>query len=197
MKFLERCQDLLCDSIKKHRTHWWDMTTFNLSIACMAAGFLLVLAFGFIAYRKSKAEAARRGCRHLPVVPRSHPLGLVRFWQLVKARRKKLTLPWMVAVMDSVGQDDHTAKDTIIGHRLIWTRDVGNTMALLAAQTNEFDIRIARQDSLQSVIGSGIFTRMGDACRESRTLPRPQFARDQVSRLALEEDHFQVMLNVY
>lgn len=172
------------------------MPSLNLGMKCAAAGFLLVLACKYMAYRKRKAEAARRGCGHLPVVPRNDPLGLTRFWQLLKARREKQTLPWMVAVMDSVGQDVHTAKDTIIGHSFIWTRDIENTRALLAAQANDFDIGTARQDSLQSVIGSGIFTRMGDAWRESRTLLRPQFARDQVSRLGLEEEHFQIMLNV-
>lgn len=182
--------------IQSHRTPYRKMTTLSLSIICAAALLLLVLASNLLAYRKHKAEAASRGCGHLPVVPRNDILGLIRFWQLLKASREKRALPWMIAVMDSAGQEVHTAKDTIIGRSFIWTRDVENARAVLATQANDFDIGIARQESSQAVIGSGIFTRTGQAWRDSRAFLRPQFAREQVSSIGMLEEHFQAMLKV-
>lgn len=170
------------------------MTNLNFALICAATGLLFVLASRFVADRKHKAEAARRGCGRLPVVPGNDPLGLIRFRQMLQARREKRTLPWMAAVMDSAGRDVNTAKDTIVGHSFIWTRDEENTRAVLAAQASDFEIALVRQESLLAVIGSGIFTRSGHAWRESRSFLRPQFAREQVSSLGLFEEHLQVML---
>ena len=172
------------------------MTNLNFGIICAAAGLLIALASNLLANKKYKAKAAVRGCGSVPFVPRNDPLGLTRFWQMLKARRKKRALPWMVEVMDSAGQEVHTAQDKIIGHSFIWTRDIENTKAILASQANDFDIGTARQERLLPVIGSGIFTRTGDAWRESRNFLKPHFARDHVSSLGLEEEHFQAMLNV-
>ena len=173
-----------------------NMASLNFGILCAATGLLLVLAANFLANRKYKAKAAFRECGSLPFVPRNDPLGLTRFWQMLKARREKRALPWMVEVMDSAGQDVHTAQDKILGHSLIWTRDIENSRAVLASQANDFDIGTGRRERQLPIIGSGIFNRTGDAWRESRSFLKPHFARDQVSSLGLEEEHFQAMLNV-
>ena len=105
-------------------------------------------------------------------------------------------LPWIVDVMDSAGQDVHTAKDTVLGHNIIWTRDLENSKAVFMNSANDFDIIVARQQSPLPVIGSGIFTRTQKAWRESRAFFRPQVTRDQASKLDLVEKHFTTLLNV-
>ena len=44
------------------------------------------------------------------------------------------------------------------------------------------------------LLGNGIFTQDGTAWEHSRTMMRPQFARDQVSDLNLEEQHVQNLM---
>ena len=172
------------------------MTNLNFGALCATMGLLLLLVSKLVASRKRKVEAARRGCGHLPVVPGNDYLGITRFRQYLQARREKQALPWMVDVMDTAGQDVHTAKDTIAGHNFIWTRDMDNSRAVLAAQANDFDIGLTRQESLLCVIGSGIFTRTGHPWRESRAFLRPQFAREQVSSFDLLETHSQALFKV-
>lgn len=46
------------------------------------------------------------------------------------------------------------------------------------------------------LLGSGIFTQDGKAWEHSRAMMRPQFMRDQISNLNLEERHVQSMINV-
>lgn len=172
------------------------MANFNLGILCASLGALLLFASHLWTRRKHSKEAAIRGCGRLPAIPRNDPLGLIRFRELIRARREERVLPWMVEVMDLAGQNVHTAKDTILGHSFIWTRDIENSRAVLASQANDFEIAIARQESLLPVIGSGVFTRTGHEWRESRTFVRSQFAYNQVSKLDLVEKHFQAMLSV-
>ncbi|KAM0806210.1 putative cytochrome P450 [Usnea florida] len=172
------------------------MTTLNFGTICATVGLLLLLVSKLVATRKRKIEAARRGCGHLPVVPGNDFLGITRFRQFLQARREKRALPWMVDLMDSAGKDVHTAKDTIVGHSFIWTRDMENSRAVLAAQADDFDIGRTRQESLLCVIGSGIFTRTGRPWRDSRAFLRPHFAREHVSSFDPLETHFQALLKV-
>lgn len=172
------------------------MTSLSLSIPVASTGVLLLLVLHLWKLRSNKNEAATLGCGHLAVVPHNDPLGLFRFWQLLQARRERRMLPWMVDVMDSAGRDVHTAKDTVLGHNIIWTRDLENSRAVFMNPANDFEIIVARQQSPLPVIGSGIFTRTQKAWRESRAFFRPHVTRDQASKLDLVEKHFKTLLNV-
>ena len=187
---------ILSGPFANHLTLIRTMTTLRFGAICATVGLLLLLVSKLVASRKRKLEAARRGCGRLSVVPGNDFLGITRLRQFLQARREKRALPWMLDLMDSAGQDVHTAKDTIAGHSFIWTRDTENSRAVLASQADDFDIGRTRQESLLCVVGSGIFTRTGHPWRESRAFLRPQFMREQVSSLDPLENHFQALLKV-
>ena len=72
--------------------------------------------------------------------------------------------------------------------------DEKNIQAILATQFKDFDIGPKRRNNFMPLLGNGIFTQDGAAWEHSRTMMRPQFARDQVSDLDLEEQHVQNMM---
>lgn len=172
------------------------MITPSLGIICLTAALLFLLVSKFLALKKLRIKSTSHGCNPPPVVPWNDPLGLIRFRQFLAARREKRALPWMIEVMDSAGQDVNTAKDKMLGHSFIWTRDVENARALFTSQAGDFDIDVEARRIALPVIGSGIFNTTGEAWKESRAFLRPYFAREQVSSLDLEEKHFQAMLSV-
>ncbi|KFY69662.1 hypothetical protein V496_00068 [Pseudogymnoascus sp. VKM F-4515 (FW-2607)] len=76
-----------------------------------------------------------------------------------------------------------------MGSTNILTVDPENIKAILATQFKYFDIGPKRRGNFMPLLGNGIFTQDGAAWEHSRTVMRPQFARDQVSDLDLEERH--------
>ena len=172
------------------------MADYSLSLPVAATCVFLLAVFHLWNLRKDRKEATTWGCGQLAVIPHNDPLGFFRFWQLLQARRERRMLPWMVDVMDSAGRDVHTAKDTVLGHNIIWTRDLENSRAVFMNSANDFEIIVARQQSPLPVIGSGIFTRTQKAWRESRAFFRPHVTRDQASKLDLVEKHFKTLIKV-
>lgn len=69
----------------------------------------------------------------------------------------------MIEVLDSVGQNVNTAKDTMIGHSFIWIRDVENARALFITQVKDFDIDCDARRIALPMIGSDIFNIIGEA----------------------------------
>ncbi|GLB05087.1 hypothetical protein AtubIFM57258_011118 [Aspergillus tubingensis] len=81
-----------------------------------------------------------------------------------------------------------------LGTDVISTCDPKNVQALLATQFKDFELGQSRRNALHWLLGSGIFTADGDHWSRSRALLRPQFTRDQISDLDLEERHVQVAM---
>ncbi|KFY20944.1 hypothetical protein V491_03293, partial [Pseudogymnoascus sp. VKM F-3775] len=76
-----------------------------------------------------------------------------------------------------------------MGSTNLFTVDEKNIQAILATQFAGFDIGPKRRRNFMPLLGNGIFTQDGAAWEHSRTMMRPQFSRDQVSDLDLEERH--------
>ncbi|AOW00918.1 cytochrome P450 [Yarrowia lipolytica] len=74
--------------------------------------------------------------------------------------------------------------------QLLVTRDPDNVKAILATQFKDFSFGI-RKEALCPSLGYGIFTVEGSSWSHSRALLRPQFSREQISRLDSVEHHFQ------
>ncbi|TPR09792.1 Phosphorylase family protein [Aspergillus niger] len=81
-----------------------------------------------------------------------------------------------------------------LGTDVISTCDPKNVQALLATQFKDFELGQSRRNALHWLLGRGIFTADGDHWSRSRALLRPQFTRDQISDLDLEERHVQVAM---
>ncbi|KAJ6179432.1 hypothetical protein N7519_009893 [Penicillium mononematosum] len=78
-----------------------------------------------------------------------------------------------------------------LGRTHIFTIDPKNIQAVLATQFKDFELGSVRQISMHPLLGTGIFTADGEEWSRSRGLLRPQFTREQISQLELEEEHVQ------
>ncbi|KAL2839576.1 cytochrome P450 [Aspergillus pseudodeflectus] len=107
------------------------------------------------------------------------PLNLLHRVNVLSAREKRHVQTWVIRM---VGRDN------------IFTCDPANIQALLATKFKDFALGPARRDSLHPLLGTGIFTSDGEVWAHSRALLRPQFTRDQISDLDLEERHLQQAL---
>lgn len=94
------------------------------------------------------------------------------------------------------GREVSTFKNYIMFQDVYFTSDPKNIQAMLATQFNDFCLGDARIGNMSPSLGSGIFTQDGKPWEHSRALLRPNFVRDQVSDLDLEENHVQNLLKV-
>ncbi|KAG5365854.1 Cytochrome P450 52A12 [Yarrowia sp. B02] len=76
----------------------------------------------------------------------------------------------------------------------ILTHDPDNIKAMLATQFKDFSLGL-RKEALAPSLGYGIFTLDGSSWSHSRALLRPQFSREQISRLESVESHVQEMMS--
>ncbi|PWY68686.1 cytochrome P450 [Aspergillus heteromorphus CBS 117.55] len=81
-----------------------------------------------------------------------------------------------------------------LGTDIIVSCEPKNVQAVLATQFKDFELGAARRNAMHWLLGRGIFTADGEHWTRSRALLRPQFTRDQISDLDLEERHVQQAL---
>lgn len=94
--------------------------------------------------------------------------------------------------MNEKGKDVHTVRVPILDYELLVTRDPENAKVLLT-ESQSFEIGTYRAGMFEPLIGLGIMTLKGEAWRHSRALVRPQFSREQLSNLDLEEGHLSAL----
>ena len=160
------------------------------------AFILYKVLLGIIKRRRRDAEAARRGCQPAPILASKDPFGLLRVREILKAEREQRHPVYVKESMDKVGKNIHTVRVQVLDNELLVTRDPENVKAMFSSQTSAFDIGAARAENFRPLLGDGIFTSQGETWRHSRALVRPQFSREQVSDLDLEERHVQALLQV-
>lgn len=173
---------------------------YSISTLVIAGTILgLVLVKGFSIWqtgRRYDFEKARRGCKSLPALPRKDPLGLLRLIEALKAGRQQRMPQYVAELIDQKGTDIHTVQVRLLGDDVIVTRDPQNVEAIFTSQAQDFDIGANRLESFKPLLGVGVTTLRGEPWRRSRGLLRPQFSREQVSDLDLEERHMQALMSV-
>ncbi|KAJ4400062.1 hypothetical protein N0V91_008943 [Didymella pomorum] len=87
-----------------------------------------------------------------------------------------------------------TYETKILGDQVIFTSDPKNIQAMLATQFKDFELGQVRRGSFAPLLGHGIFSADGEQWERARAILRPQFTRDQVGDLDLEERHVQNLL---
>ncbi|PVI06909.1 cytochrome P450 52A12 [Periconia macrospinosa] len=100
----------------------------------------------------------------------------------------------MEKIWEKEGRVIPTMSEKIAGMPLVITVDPKNVQAVLATKFKDFGLGEFRFKSFYPMLGSGIFTTDGEQWAHARAMLRPQFARDQVSDLDLEEKHIQHLL---
>jgi cytochrome P450 len=83
---------------------------------------------------------------------------------------------------------------SILGAKNYHTSDEKNIQTILAVAFQDWDLGPVRRGNFWPLLGNGIFTQDGKGWEHSRAMMRPQFAREQVSDLDLEERHVQNLM---
>ncbi|KAF7588445.1 hypothetical protein BBP40_005709 [Aspergillus hancockii] len=159
-----------------------------------AVAVVLRLLWSILMRLRHVQNARKWRCGAIPSYP-SDILGISTLKEVLRADKEKL-----IPVLSQQRAEKMTAREgryvstfrfRQVGRELIFTSDPKNVQALLATQFKDFELGQSRRNALHSLLGSGIFTTDGEAWSRSRSLLRPQFTRDQISDLDLEERHVQ------
>lgn len=146
------------------------------------------------------AKAREVGAVGDPPVYTSKWLGITHFKRVLKADKMQAMPDLLVAFCEEISQREGrpvtTFKMKTLGQSGYLTCDPRNIQAMLSTQFQDFGLGEIRRKVLLPALGDGIFVQDGPAWEHSRALLRPNFVRDQVSDLDLEERHVQNLLQV-
>lgn len=153
-----------------------------------------------IVSRRHAAAARRLGCQPAHQIKNIDPLGLVNVWKIIQADREFRIPQYLKTRIDTAcaehGKNITTFSQGLMGAVAHFTIEPKNIQAVLATQFKDFGLGERRNGNFSPLLGHGIFSTDGKEWEHARALLRPQFARDQVSDLDLEEEHVQNMMRV-
>lgn len=151
-----------------------------------------VVAKSKIKKRQRNAKAASLGCLPPPILRSTNLLGNSILRESMKATKEDRGPQYVVEKMDNISPHCHTIKVPILDYEILVTRDPENARVLFTSP--DFDISGTRQASWMPLLGKGIFTSRGETWKHSRALLRPQFTREMISDVGLEEQHLRNLL---
>ena len=163
-----------------------------LTVWAVFAWFLYRVIDNYIRNRRNAAEAARRGCKPPPHYVNKLPWGIDFVVSAIRADKEKRFPEFLIDRYQTMG--NRTYENRILGNRGISTNDPKNVQAILATQFKDFGLGERRNGNFKPLLGNGIFTTDGKLWEHSRAMLRPQFNREQVSDLELEEQHVQNLM---
>jgi cytochrome P450 len=155
-----------------------------------------------IVSRRHAARARQLGC--LPAHPTTQsafdPLGIQNVAKILKADKQARIPQYLKDRIDTAcakeGRIITTFHQNIMGSEGCFTIEPRNIQAILATQFKDYGLGKRRNGNFFPLLGHGIFSSDGEQWAHARSLLRPQFARDQVSDLDLEEEHMQNLMRV-
>ncbi|KAF7915326.1 uncharacterized protein EAE98_011192 [Botrytis deweyae] len=169
------------------------MYIFSLSLYIGVFAVLSKCISIFLTQRRRLQESERHGCAPPPTVSGSDPLGIMSVIAAARANREGRSPIWFMELMDKISPNTLTVRGMVLDTEIIITRDPSLVQFILQTEANKWDIGPQRREIWSPLLGDAIFTAQGDAWKHSRQLVRPQFSRDRVSDLDLEERHVQAL----
>ncbi|WPH00524.1 Hypothetical protein R9X50_00335300 [Acrodontium crateriforme] len=158
------------------------------------------IASRIIANRRHAEKAKEWKCQEPPHYPDCGFLGLKHLKYMQDADKKRLFPDMMVDrqrfMSELHGRECSTFTFSVLGQKMLFTSDPKNIQAMLATKFDDFGVGESRRGNMTVSIGDGIFVQDGKAWEHSRGLLRPNFVRDQVSDLDMEERHMKNLLKV-
>ncbi|EUC49786.1 hypothetical protein COCMIDRAFT_32802 [Bipolaris oryzae ATCC 44560] len=139
-------------------------------------------------------KARRLGCGPVPFELTRWPLGIDLVRRGLQADREQRIPDFVTARFESMGR--YTWGMSLLGTSNFITAEPRNVQAILATQFGDFIMGTARRTNLKTALGRSIFAVDGKAWHRSREAMRPIFARDNISRLDLLEEHVQTMFQI-
>lgn len=110
----------------------------------------------------------------------SYPLGIPLTYKLIKALANERLMDTVLNNNKKVNARTYL-QESLFKHVMI-SQDPENLKAVLATKFKDFSFA-ERASHMTPVFGSGIFTQDGSVWKHSRAMLRPQFSKEQVSRL--------------
>jgi cytochrome P450 len=144
--------------------------------------------------RQNGAKAKSLQCEEPPHEKSRLPLGISQMRRAIKAMADQSWPDYTIQRTKEVGA--LTFATNILGARGFFTADEHNIQAILATQFEDFELGQERRDNAYPFFGDGIFTSDGKAWARHRAMLRPQFSRQQVSDLEVDERHVQALLRL-
>lgn len=132
----------------------------------------------------------RTGGLRASYYPGRLPLNIDLVYKTVVANAKFQNLQHWQQIFRDAGQ--HTAEFRVLNRRIIFTDDVENIKAILAAQFGDYGKGEPFHREFAPFLGDSIFTTDGASWHASRQLLRPQFIKDRVSDLDTFENHLEI-----
>ncbi|KAL6707423.1 hypothetical protein ACN47E_004202 [Coniothyrium glycines] len=158
------------------------------------------VAASVIDTRRHAAVAGRLGCQPAYRIKDRTPFSLHSVWKVLKADKQFRVPQYLKDRFDNISREEGrnvtTISQRIIGAEAHFTIEPRNIQAVLATQFKDFGLGERRNGNFSPLLGHGIFSADGKEWEHARALLRPQFARDQVSDLELEEEHVKNMMRV-
>ncbi|KAF4628259.1 hypothetical protein G7Y89_g9894 [Cudoniella acicularis] len=148
---------------------------------------------GILTKRRNAQKAKALNCQLPKQQANRLPLGIDHIQAFLAAMKNENFPNLAVEMFSDLGT---TFEASILGGTGVFTVDEQNIQAILATQFSDFDVGESRRRNANPFVGSGVFTQDGKAWEHSRAMLRPQFAREQVSDLELEEKHVQNLFRV-
>lgn len=159
-----------------------------ITVSC----FLYVVLSNFIRSWRHAALARKWSTQDPPVLKNRLPFGIDLVQRVMKSDKEMLFPVDAITRTEDAGAI--TYKYSTLGSTNIFTADEKNVQAILATQFPDYDLGPLRRGNFFPLLGNGIFTQDGTAWEHSRAMMRPQFARELVSDLELEERHVQNLM---
>ncbi|KAK5082186.1 hypothetical protein LTR05_007329 [Lithohypha guttulata] len=151
------------------------------------------LLYAFVAsyYQAWRYEqtAAAKGCKRAPMRPYKYPGGLDMIARIFQADARHQIPNEFERICFQEMQGKTTFEQYLFGGLVFFTIDPENIQAILAKQFNDFELGPSRRGNFWPFLGNGIFTADGADWSHARAMLRPQFARNLVADLELEEKH--------
>ncbi|KAF9890367.1 hypothetical protein FE257_006034 [Aspergillus nanangensis] len=141
-----------------------------------------------------RRNAKRLGCQPAHTQKNRLPLGIDQLQRLRKADQAGLVPEEYANYFAQEGR--RTFRASMLGSTFVQTIEPKNIQALLATQFKDFELGDLRRRIFFPFLGNGIFTADGSLWEHSRAMLRPQFVREQVADLDLEETHVQTLLQL-
>lgn len=159
-------------------------------LGLVISGIVFLYARSWWWMQQYKKRTVERNCG-LPFIFADKFLGITPFIRLLMAAKN-------FRVLQTVGMSfTMTQKRTVmtqtLGRWAIITCEPEIVKTMLATDFKSFSTG-HRHGQLSPLLGDGIFTSEGETWRHSRTMLRPQFSRERISRLQSLEGHIELLL---
>ncbi|KAB8304698.1 hypothetical protein EYC80_004062 [Monilinia laxa] len=167
-------------------------STSSTALTIFISYVVYLVVGGLIHSQRLRIRAKKLNCQPPPILKNNLPLGIDQVTRALKALATKNFPPDTQKKHKEVNALTYIT--SVLGKDGFATIDEQNIKAMLGTQFPEFDLGAPRIDNFLPFLGPGIFAQDGKDWERSRALMRPQFARDNLSDLEMEERHFQVLL---